>query len=78
MSPVLVGNVNPQVQIFSALLTSCVSLSFWNANQQPYGLNSAIQTAEAVFTTATTSYVCDSLARDTLLLAHCMIFMMII
>ena len=68
MLPVFVGNVNACIRFSSTLLASCVSLSFWNANQQPYGLNSAtvhysitMQTAEAVFTTATAFYVCDGL-----------------
>jgi len=74
MSPVLVGNVHTRVRFSSALLASCVSLSFWNADQQPYGLNSATvhysvttQTAEAVFTTATAFYVCDNLEWDAVL-----------
>jgi hypothetical protein len=74
MSPVLVGNVHARVRFSSALLASCVFLSFWNANQQPYGLNSATvhysvttQTAEGVFTTATAFYVCDGLEWDAVL-----------
>ena len=74
MSPVVVGNVNARVGFSSALLGSCMSLAFWNANQQPYGLNEATvhysvttQTEEAVFTTATAFYVCDGLAWDAVL-----------
>ena len=74
VSTISVGNSPAHVAFSPALTYSCISLSFWKANQRAYALNSTTvdysvttSSIDYAFTTAMAFYVCGDLTFDAVL-----------
>jgi hypothetical protein len=74
MTSLLIANTRASVAFSSALTHSCMSLSFWDTNQRPYGVNRTTvdysvttQTPQGAFTTVIAFYVCEDIGLDIVL-----------